>query len=347
MLAVAPRLARAGDDDRQLRDVGPMTELKAMMLKYVARCALDGSQSLIADPGSPAGGSGAGGQSSAARPPGRFPGLLGLAPEWLAGTCTNDCQERVSACLLALVNRSGKHVEVSMASAAPDLVARLGPNANDLDYPHQEGAFFGNVWANQTFSCRGTGVGKAAQSKRFCAAEPATCSVGAGGFVDSGTCADACQMRCFSVGANAERCAAVACRDPGGHLWEHPITVLLKNEIAAANADQVSSMTTSDQGLVPRAARASATFEGVDLGSDAVPVSRMWVRMLGAMPGAHFDVWLGDGRRLGGIVLEPSTPRDTRVEIPLTPAGRSGPARIVLRVRQGKRTGTIQSIELR
>ena len=253
----------------------------------------------------------------------------------------------MSSCLLALVNRTGKHVDVSMTSAAPSLLARLVPNANDLDFPHQEGAFFGNVWTDQTFACRGTGVRKGPQSKRFCAAEPATCSAGGAPFVDAGACTDSCEMRCFAIGPHDQRCAAVSCRDPGGHVWRHPITILLKNEIAAANADRVSAMDVADDGLIPRAAHASAAFNLVDLGSTFGAVTRMWVGLSGAMPGARLEVWLGTSRRLGAAVLEDASPPSSRVEIPLAAAKLSGANRIVLRVQDGRRTGKITSIELR
>ncbi len=333
-LAIAPRPASGGDTARQLSDAGPMTELKAMLLKYVARCALDPSQHLDAGPTAPAT---------------QFPGSLGLAPEWLSGTCTGDCQERVSSCLISLVNRTGKHVDLSMTSAAPSMLARLAPNANDLDYPHQEGAFFGNVWTDQTFTCQGTGVRMAPQSKRFCAAQPATCSAGGAAIVDVGPCADACEMKCFSVGPREQdqRCTAVSCRDPGGRVWLHPITILLKNQIAAANADRVSAMEVADDGLIPRAARASATFDLVDFGAAPGSVTRMWVGLSGATTGTRIEAWLGESRRLGAAIVKDAATPPSRIEIPLSAAKLAGPNRIVLRVHGGRRAGKITSVELR
>lgn len=350
-LAIAPHPALGGDTTRQISDAGPMTEMKAMLLKYVARCALDPSQHLSAAPAearaAPRSARSGTAPAAATVPAREFPGLLGLAPEWLSGTCTGDCQERVSACLIALVNRTGKHVDLSVTSAAPSLTARLAPNANDLGFPHQEGAFFGNVWTDQTFACQGTGVRKGPQSKRFCAVEPATCSAGGAPLVDAGACADSCEMRCFAVGPHEQRCAAVACRDPAGRVWRHPITVLLKNEIAAANADRVIAMDVSDDGLIPRAARASAAFNLVDMGSNLGAATQMSVGLRGAMPGARLEVWLGDSRRLGAAVIADGSPPLSRVEIPLAAAKLSGANRIVLRVQDGRRTAKITSIEVR
>jgi hypothetical protein len=350
ILSIAPQPVWGADTARQIRDAGPMTEMKAMLLKYVARCALDPSQRLSSE--SPA-------VPDAKRSPPapdasvsarEFPGLLGLAPEWLSGVCTDDCQERVSSCLISLVNRTGKHVAVSMTSAAPNLLALLAPNANDVAYPHQEGAFFGNVWTNQTFACQGTGVRKGPQSKRFCAAEPAACSATGAPLVDAGPCANSCEMRCFAIGSHERRCAAVSCRDPQGHVWHHPITVLLKNEIAAVNADSVSRMDISEDALIPLAVDASAEFDLVDLGSAAGPVTRMSVGLLGTSR-ARLEVWLGTSQRLGAVVLKEGAPAGSSVEIPLATAQLSGANRIVLRVHGGRRTGEIArkitSIELR
>ncbi len=333
-LLISSSPASGADSARQLSDAGPMTELKAMLLKYVARCALNPSQHLSAGPTAPAT---------------QFPGSLGLAPEWLSGTCSSDCQERVSACLISLVNRTGKHVDLSMTSAAPSMLARLAPNANDLDYPHQEGAFFGNVWKDQTFTCQGTGVRKAPQSKRFCASQPATCSAGGAPIVDVGACANACEMKCFSIGPGAEdqRCAAVSCRDPGGHVWPHPITILLKGQLAAANADRVSAMDIAEDGLIPRAASASATFDLVDFGPTPGAITRMRVGLGGSMPGARIEAWLGESQRIGTAVVKAGAPEPSRIEIPLSAAKLAGPNPVVLRVHDGRRTGKITNIELR
>jgi hypothetical protein len=352
VLLIVPRLCWGADTVRQISDAGPMTEMRAMLLKYVARCALDPSQRLSADSaGSPAAPgsdrSAPATATTAAVPASGFPGLLGLAPEWLSGTCTGDCQERVSSCLIALVNRTGKHVDVSMISAAPSLLEHLAPNANDLRFPHQEGTFFGNVWTNQTFACQGTGVRQAPQSKRFCAVEPATCWATGAPLVDAGACADSCDMRCFAIGPDDQRCAAVSCRDPGGHVWRHPITVLLKNEIAAVNADSVSGMDIGEDALIPRARLARAQFNLVDLGSDATAVTRMWVGLRGNMAGTRLEVWLGTSQRLGATVLKAGPQPESRVEIPLVPRRNVAANGIVLRVRDGRRTGKITSIELR
>jgi hypothetical protein len=67
-------------------------------------------------------------------------GEVGLAPQWEGDQCDKACQEKISACLMALTNGSGKHINVSMA--AHDSVLRTGkPFGWD-----QEAAFFGNLF---------------------------------------------------------------------------------------------------------------------------------------------------------------------------------------------------------
>ena len=113
-----------------------LTPQQAILWKYTARCALRPDQELETPPG-------AEGKTML------FKGALGLAPEWREGKCDCACQEKVSSCLAALTNQTGDHVNVSLLSAAPSLVHTMGASENDLPYPFQEGAFFGNVFAGE------------------------------------------------------------------------------------------------------------------------------------------------------------------------------------------------------
>jgi len=73
-----------------------------------------------------------------------FAGALGLAPEWATGPCDGTCQRWVSACLLARVNARGQRVAISMRGA----VDELHPGVRELvDYPVEDGTFFGNLFA--------------------------------------------------------------------------------------------------------------------------------------------------------------------------------------------------------
>lgn len=68
-------------------------------------------------------------------------GALGLASEWYDGTCDEDCQQWVSACLLARTNVTGlAGVEVVLWIDDP-----ASSDDPDPDYEY-EGAFFGNLW---------------------------------------------------------------------------------------------------------------------------------------------------------------------------------------------------------
>jgi hypothetical protein len=103
------------------------------VLEYVVRCALPDGQALEvprwpADPHSYAGGIGVGGS-------------------WLAGgACDEDCQEWVSACLLAHVNGLGVSVAISLRGDHP----ALAPTIDELaHYTDQEAAFYGNLFIDQ------------------------------------------------------------------------------------------------------------------------------------------------------------------------------------------------------
>jgi hypothetical protein len=70
-----------------------------------------------------------------------FQGLLGLAPQWQESACDLNCQEHVSACLLAHINTSAIHVPLWIVSGHP--AVGWGP---DPEFPNHEGSYFGNVF---------------------------------------------------------------------------------------------------------------------------------------------------------------------------------------------------------
>ena len=70
-----------------------------------------------------------------------FQGLLGLAPQWENGSCDANCQEAVSACLLAHVNTAGLHIPLWIVAQNP--IVGWG---QDPEFPNQEASFFGNVF---------------------------------------------------------------------------------------------------------------------------------------------------------------------------------------------------------
>jgi hypothetical protein len=81
-----------------------------------------------------------------------FAGQLGMAPEWENGACGTDCQQYVSACMLAHINTSGRHIALWLDSDNPAVGW-----GRSTDYPFQEGSFFGNIFASPpgAFYCNG------------------------------------------------------------------------------------------------------------------------------------------------------------------------------------------------
>jgi hypothetical protein len=67
---------------------------------------------------------------------------MGLCPAWKNGGVSGDagCQERVSACMLALINVSGVHVPLMLDASYSSVGWGYNPS-----YPYQEGTFFGNI----------------------------------------------------------------------------------------------------------------------------------------------------------------------------------------------------------
>jgi hypothetical protein len=85
-----------------------------------------------------------------------FHGALGLAPEWQDGECEVDCQEWVSACLLARTNVSGQTVGLWLNADHPAIGFGSNPS-----YPNYEASFFGNLFADDDtgYLCVGSDSG--------------------------------------------------------------------------------------------------------------------------------------------------------------------------------------------
>lgn len=286
-VALAATPARAGTVDHAAPDGSTdrrLTPQQAMLWKYTARCALRADQELEAPVGST-------GDKV------KFKGLLGLAPEWREGKCDGPCQEKVSSCLAALTNQTGDHVQISMLSGDPSL-ATMSANDNDLAYPFQEGAFFGNVFSGEAYVCRGRDADKGEQLKRFCALNPALCT-GLTNFSGAGSCEQSCQMSCTTLSDGTSRCAAVSCRDPKGRLWKHPITTYLRNRIEAGNADVLTGAVSHDSGLERVQDGAQAIYRHVDFGRAPGTIVEVIANVTAAEGGGRIEVWLEGQRRLG------------------------------------------------
>jgi hypothetical protein len=309
-------------------------EFQTMLLKYAARCALREDQELEG----PA-------DATGQRP--KFRGALGVAPEWRDGKCDGVCQQKVSSCLIALINRTGKHVQLSLLSAAPTLPRSLGASDNDIAFPHQEGAFFGNVFSGQAYACRGRDVEKGAQVKRFCALAPESCS-GLAEFADAGRCEDACEMTCRRLSDGSERCAAAACTDPQGRRWAFPITTYLRNQIEAGNADRLDgTRATNDEAVEPLGALGAARYERIDFGAAGRNVKTFTARLAARRPGARIEVWLDGDRRLGVLDVKGTGGAEQDQSAVLDARGVSGMHAVVLKLTGATDLAHLSTIEFR
>lgn len=126
-----------------------------------------------------------------------FHGALGLAPEWEDDVCDEDCQEWVSACVLARTNVSGNTVALWLTGDHEALGSGLS-----LAYPIYEASFFGNLFVDEDaqYMCPGPLVGPL-----LAQLQGRTCSATLGGYCDM-TSYSACTLlpllapRCGSEG---------------------------------------------------------------------------------------------------------------------------------------------------
>jgi hypothetical protein len=79
-------------------------------------------------------------------------GEIGLTPAWKEGQCTTECEEKISACLMALTNGNGEHITLELS--AP--YAPVGADTSGA-FPFQEAAFYGNVFKDppEAYYCVG------------------------------------------------------------------------------------------------------------------------------------------------------------------------------------------------
>jgi hypothetical protein len=165
-----------------------------------------------------------------------YPGSLGVAAELATGNaaaCDIDCQEKVSAAMLAHVNNSGLHVGIWLVG--PDTGIGWDTSSN---YPYQEGAYFGNIFAPNPHGnyCGGANLSAGAAKGRMGNAivNSSILTSPYGTQWDSVTsqnvpvfCANGTQNYCASSGGGF-----TSCQDGGpttpystGHSWQHVVTV--------------------------------------------------------------------------------------------------------------------------
>jgi hypothetical protein len=140
-----------------------------------------------------------------------FQGALGVASEWETGSCGVDCQQQLSACMMAHVNTSGQHIALMLDGDSPSLGWGQDPN-----YPFQEGSFFGNIFASppQAYYCEGRDFDRGVVQGRIGANQsgaPYSNPFGTGGF---------CNQNCTVADIPNQNDGYKACRG-----FNHVITV--------------------------------------------------------------------------------------------------------------------------
>jgi hypothetical protein len=157
-------------------------------------------------------------------------GGLGLASAWGDdnNSCPKECQELVSACVMARVNAQGHHIPLSMRGLDSSSPALGSSSTERADYPKEEATYFGNLFVSPPalYACNSTSHPKLIS--RPCGPEDSR---------------DACVIRilgnCDQIlfGATSPICAAqdpsagyrFGCKDEQLRSWGNVITVFRKN----------------------------------------------------------------------------------------------------------------------
>jgi len=130
-------------------------------------------------------------------------------------------------------------VSIELVSAAPSMTA-VGPTGDDVTYPNQEGAVFGNLFPSppQMYTCAGAQGDHAMQVKRFCIN-----GTGCDLFTKTAPCASACTQSCTTGPGGKQVCSASSCASPNGTTWNAPLTIFLRNRMEAGNFDATGGST--------------------------------------------------------------------------------------------------------
>lgn len=72
-----------------------------------------------------------------------YTGMIGLAPEWLTGSCDAECEQWISGCVIARINGLGVTVPLSLRGNNPALATS---QVERDDYKFEELAAFGNIF---------------------------------------------------------------------------------------------------------------------------------------------------------------------------------------------------------
>jgi len=173
-------------------------------LRYFVRCALGPEETVTLPDGE------------------ALRGTFGLVPEWTLRPLDRDGQEIVSACLIALTNAEGAHVQVGLAGPA------LGDRSLAPELSFMEATFYGNIFADPPIIRGCTGTREAAAkhvvglAERRCGEPGNPCGVQVEGPCDAG---DEPPCRRWS-GPPAHRYCVEA--HGGAVTFHHPITVYLE-----------------------------------------------------------------------------------------------------------------------
>ena len=202
-----------------------------MTLSYIIRCALPASHTIT--------------MKDLSGNPIPFNGELGMAPSWEYGACNKDCQEQISACVLAHVNTTGIHIPLWLDGDSPALGWGQSPN-----YPQQEGSFFGNLFVSPPtmYYCNGKDFDVGVVPGRIGANQTGAPYKNA--FGGNGYCKDTCTPQ-DSPNQNDgfKACAG----------WNHVVTVW-RNATGTTTASSTSGSTTtaSYYRLVPQSLTGSS-----------------------------------------------------------------------------------------
>jgi hypothetical protein len=155
-------------------------EFLVEFLNYTVSCALNSNQSLTIPLAQPI----------------VLHGGLGLAQTWTRRRIDAADQEAVSACLAARLNFFGVQVQISIRGRGLE-----PPSADEIaEYPLQEGAFWGNIFAEEPelFACTNrANVQNSYANLRFCSTGfpvPDGSTISCGPLRNVGSCSARCEV---------------------------------------------------------------------------------------------------------------------------------------------------------
>ena len=154
-------------------------------------------------------------------------------------------------------------------------------------------------------------------------------------------------MSCSNLSDGSERCVARSCKAPGGKVWNHPVTIYLRNKIEAVNADDLAGVRVKGDQLESLDDGDAVTYRMVDFGDGKKPLDTFAMDLVSPRSRGHIDIWLDDHQRIGVLTVKTNKDPNKEQTTSLESKTISGHHEVTLKILGSAELGHFSTFELR